>query len=107
VKGDLFIQATGDINGFMSPAQGLYSCTNALVWWCNPDFDKNMQLANGELDVAKRGELMQKAVRAFSDDVAHINLIISSTFIITGPKAKGFVWDNSGLFLWDNVYKIE
>jgi len=106
-KGDLFIQSTGDTNGFMSQAQGLYSCDIPLVWWCNRDFDKNMQLANAELDLSKRGPLMQKAVRAFYDDVMDINLIISSTFIITGPKLRGFVWENASAFLWDNAYKID
>jgi peptide/nickel transport system substrate-binding protein len=105
VKGDLFVQSTGDGNGFMSQAQGLYSCSNGLVWWCNPDFDKNMQLANGELDLTKRGEYMKKAVRAFYDDVSSINLIIAPSFVVTGPKMRGFVWD--GQFLFDNVYKVE
>ncbi|GIW07154.1 MAG: cytochrome c [Dehalococcoidia bacterium] len=107
VKGDIFIQSTSDTNGFMSHAQGLYSCNNALHWWCNPEFDRLMQQANGEPDVAKRGELMRRAVRVFYDDVAHIHLIISSVFHITSAKVRGFVWDNPAFFTYDEVYKIE
>jgi peptide/nickel transport system substrate-binding protein len=107
VKGDLFIQATGDGNGFMSQAQGLYSCESTLVWWCNQDFEKNMQLADVELDVAKRSVLMRKAIAGFTDDVAHLNLIIAPSFIVTGPKAKGFTWDNATAYRFDDVYKID
>ncbi|MCS6803309.1 MAG: ABC transporter substrate-binding protein [Dehalococcoidia bacterium] len=107
VKGDLFVQSTGDTNGFMTHAQGLYSCNNALHWWCNPEFDRLMQLANAELDVAKRGELMRRAVRVLYDDVAHVHLIISSVFHITSSKVRGFVWDNPAFFTYDDVYKVE
>lgn len=107
VKGDLFIQATGDGNGFMSQPQGLYTCDKPLHWWCNPEFDKNMQLANVELDVAKRGAFMQKAVRAFYDDVSNVHLIINSTFVISSPKVRGFVYDNTAFYTFDNAYKIE
>jgi peptide/nickel transport system substrate-binding protein len=106
-KGDLFIQTTGDGNGFMTQAQGLYSCNIPLVWWCNPEFDKNMALANSEPDVQKRGVLMKKAIRAFYDDVAHINLVIAPTFVISGPKAKGFVWGHTSAFFYDSFYKVE
>ncbi|MFN8534308.1 MAG: ABC transporter substrate-binding protein [Dehalococcoidia bacterium] len=107
VKGDLFIQATSDGNGFMTHAQGLYSCALVLDWWCSEEFDRNMALANGEPDIAKRGVLMKKAVRAFYDDVSHINLLISSTFRVTGPKMRAGVWENSSAYLWDEAYKVE
>lgn len=107
IKGDLFMNAVSDTNGFFSQAQGLYSCQNALVWWCNQEFDRNMKLANAEPDIAKRSVLMKKAVRAFYDDVAQINLIIQPTFLISGPKAVGFVWDNTNFYVFDDVYKTE
>jgi peptide/nickel transport system substrate-binding protein len=107
VKGDLFLQSTSDSNGFFTHIQGLYSCNNALHWWCNPEFDRLMQQANGELDVAKRGEIMRRAIRVFYDDVAHINLIVSSNFLITSPKVRGFVWDHPTFFVYDNAYKVE
>jgi len=44
------------------------------VWWCNPEFDKNMELAVGEPDVAKRGVLMRKASAAIRDDVGMLYL---------------------------------
>lgn len=104
VKGDIFLQSTGDTNGFMTQAQGLYTCNKPLHWWCNPEFDRNMQLANGEADVVKRGEFMRKAIRAFYDDVAHMQLLISSTYMITSPKLQGFVWENPNYYLFDKAY---
>jgi peptide/nickel transport system substrate-binding protein len=107
VKGDIFLQATGDGNGFMTQAQGLYSCKLPLVWWCSQVFDDNMALANGELDVTKRGVLMRNAIAGFTDDVAHINLIISSGFVIYSPKIRGYDYDSSASVRFDAAYRID
>ncbi len=107
VKGDLFIQATGDGNGFMTQAQGLYSCKNALHWWCSEVFETNMAAANAELDITKRGELMRKAIAGFTNEVAHINLIITSSFAIHSPKLRGFDFEASNSYQYWKLYRVD
>jgi peptide/nickel transport system substrate-binding protein len=107
VKGDLFIQATGDGNGFMTQAQGLYSCKLSLVWWCSQQFDDNMALANAELDLTKRSVLMRKAIAGFTDDVAHINLIVTPGFVVVQPKISGFDFDESSNYRLWKLYRVD
>jgi hypothetical protein len=78
-----------------------------MVWWCSDVFEKNMQLADVELDVTKRGELMRKAIAGFTDDVAHINLLVTSGFMVLSPKIKGFDYNATATPRFDTVYRID
>jgi peptide/nickel transport system substrate-binding protein len=106
-KGDLFMFGTGDGNGFATTIYGYFTCNKPLVWWCNPEFDKNMELAVGEPDVAKRSVFMRKAAAAIRDDLGMLYLENVPSFIITASKIKGLDWQNDTFYNLDSVYRVE
>jgi peptide/nickel transport system substrate-binding protein len=108
-KGDIFIYNTTDGNGFATSTYGGYTCNKppAAIYWCNPEFDKNMEAAVGEADIAKRGALMRKAYSVFRDDVSHLFLFSTPNFIFLSPKIKGFVWQSDNFYDYDSVYRVD
>ncbi|MFN8534334.1 MAG: ABC transporter substrate-binding protein [Dehalococcoidia bacterium] len=106
-KGDLFVTGVGDTNGFGTTIYGYYTCNKPLVWWCNPDFNKNMEASVGEPDIQKRGALMRRAIATLRSDVGLLFLVVAPTFIVQGPKIKGFVWESTNLNNFDSIYRVE
>lgn len=105
-KGEIFLVSAGENNGFGTFIYGNLTCNKDLKWWCNPEFDKNMDLANAEPDPAKRGALMRKAAAVMRDDVGMLFLYVPPTFTVLQPKVKGFKWDLRGQ-LFDGAYRVE
>jgi peptide/nickel transport system substrate-binding protein len=105
-KGDLFMFGTGDGNGFATGIYGYFTCNKPLAWWCNPEFDKNMEAAVGEPDVAKRGVLLRKASAAIRDDAGLLFLENVPTYVVQGGKMRGFVWTADNLYNFDSAYRV-
>lgn len=98
-----------DTTGFWAVGTSTHSCSKppTAQWWCNPEYDKYMATALLEPDRVKRAELMRAATRVFREDVAHLPLIVTPTFLVRSSKIKGFQWEGSMSFSLDSAYRVE
>jgi peptide/nickel transport system substrate-binding protein len=108
LKGDIFLLQQNGVFAGGGASSSYYSCSKPanMTTWCNPEFDKNMDLALSEPDPAKRAELLRKANRVFTDDVANLFLYTIPTFVILSPKIKGFSRQSPFNFNLDGMYRI-
>jgi peptide/nickel transport system substrate-binding protein len=108
-KGDLFLQGLGDQNGFFSQGRGLYDCNKQgyEIWWCNRQFNQLWDEAITEPDAAKRTDLLRRANAAFLEDVPDIFLVVTPAFEVHNPKLRGFDWNGTSIYTFDDAYKVE
>ncbi|MCS7002408.1 MAG: ABC transporter substrate-binding protein, partial [Dehalococcoidia bacterium] len=107
--GDMWAQGNTDATGFASGIRTFWGCgrpTPQSVWYCNPEFDRLMDLALAEPDPQRRQQLFWQANRVWREDVPMLYLLIQPTFHILSPKVRGWTLLNTTVFNFDDAYKI-
>ncbi|MCS6800464.1 MAG: ABC transporter substrate-binding protein [Chloroflexota bacterium] len=112
-KGDLWSGSNGEDNGFFTGLRTFYGCDKPVgaprraMLYCNPEWDRLMDLAYAEADVAKRRQLFLQANRVFREDVPVIYTVSRSQFVVFTPKVKGVELPTPNVYNLDTVYKIK
>lgn len=106
-KGDIFITALGDGNGFDTLGNTFYGCAPKFNWYCNAEFDKLHAEAAMEPDIAKRTALLRKAAQIITGDVSHLYLIVVPSFAISTTKVKSLEYPGITNRLFDATYKVD
>ncbi len=105
VRGDLFMVTTQTSNAFSSNQFSNMGCERG--WWCNQEFDSLREQVIAEPDKAKRGALLQKAIKLLYDDVATLNTLAVPEFVIQQPKLRGFTWKAPSTHNFETLYRID
>jgi peptide/nickel transport system substrate-binding protein len=112
-KGDLWSGGNAEDNGFFTGLRTFYGCDKPTgaprraMLYCNPEWDRLMDQAYAEADLARRRQLFLQANRVFREDVPVIYTVSRSTFIVHTPKVKGLVVPTPNSYMLDSVYKVK
>ncbi|MFN8534044.1 MAG: ABC transporter substrate-binding protein [Dehalococcoidia bacterium] len=112
-KGDFWSGSNGEDTGFFTGVRTFYGCDKPVggprrsMLYCNPEWDKLMDAAYGEADVAKRRAIFLQANKVFRDDVPAIYTITRSVFFTASPKIKGIDLPTPNSYNLDSMYKIK
>ena len=112
LKNDLWMQITGDTNGFGTSLRTFYGCgkpTNApatALFYCNPRWDMLMDQAVAERDATRRIQTLRDANRVQREDVPAIPLMASALFIVSQAKVRGIEVLSPLMYNFDDAYLI-
>lgn len=106
-KAELFMVTTQAESAYGTNQRTTHDCDRPNPWWCNPRYQQLLEQAQTEPDRARRAALLQQAIRIFSDDVAHLDLIAVPQFVVQQPKVRGFVWEAANTHNFDSIYRVD
>lgn len=103
----VFRQATAEYN-HVSTFLNKFTCDNrAIVNYCNPEYDKLVNQANGEIDEFKRKKLYRKAVELINKDTPVIYILDPTPYYYLNRKLAGYnVNDFGSTSLQDLYYQV-
>lgn len=113
VMGDIAFGSSGDANGFFTSSRAFVGCGKpnggaaTSGRYCNPAWDKALDDAIAERDPQKRRQLFLEANRIHREDNAHVLLVVTSAFVVNGPKVRDVIIPISNAYNFDSVYKVK
>jgi peptide/nickel transport system substrate-binding protein len=113
MRGDLWVHATSDANGFGTTIRSLYGCGRPVpepayaLFWCNPAWDRLMDQALAEPDPARRQQLLHEANRIQREDWPAIYVVTTPTQIAYTEKIRGVEFTLPIFYGFDTVYRIQ
>ena len=112
-KGDFWSGSNGEDNGFFTGIRTFYGCDKPVgaprraMLYCNPEWDRLMDAAYAEADVAKRRQIFLQANRVFREDVPVAYTVSRSQFFVYTPKIRGVDLPTPNAYHLDAVYKVK
>ncbi|GIW07204.1 MAG: glutathione ABC transporter substrate-binding protein [Dehalococcoidia bacterium] len=111
-QGDMMFGGTADALGF-GPSRVFQGCGKpagggpGTTWYCNPEWDRLMDLAYAERDLQKRIEYARQANAIQRQDSYLLFLLNAPSFIVHSPKVRGMNIELSFIYNFDSVYKVK
>ncbi|MFN8532552.1 MAG: ABC transporter substrate-binding protein [Dehalococcoidia bacterium] len=111
-QGDMLFGGTSDSLGF-GPSRVFQGCGKPAggaagsTWYCNPEWDRNMDLAYGERDLQKRIEYARRANAIQREDNYLLFLMNAPSFVVHSPKVRGMNIELSFIYNFDSIYKVK
>ncbi|MCL6648112.1 MAG: ABC transporter substrate-binding protein [Chloroflexi bacterium] len=111
LKGDLWAGRNRDTLGF-GPSRAGIGCGKPVgappttVNYCNPEWDRLMDLAYAERDPQRRQQLLQQANQVELNDWASIFLLIEPGFVAATSRVRGVVIQHSAYHKLDSFYLV-
>jgi ABC-type transport system substrate-binding protein len=111
-QGDMLFGGTADAIGF-GPSRVFQGCGKPVggrpgtTWYCNPEWDRLMDLAYSERDLQKRIEYMRQANRIQREDAHLLFVVHAPSFIVHSPKVRDVAPELTFIYNFDRAYKIK
>lgn len=108
--GDILIGSTSETNGF--PNRSVQGCGRPFgspptnTWYCNPSWDKLLDMSQAERDIKIRTDLLHQANRIQRDDIYLLYLLNMPTFVVYSDRVRGVNIPLPFLYNFDSVYRV-
>ncbi|GIW09979.1 MAG: glutathione ABC transporter substrate-binding protein [Dehalococcoidia bacterium] len=111
-QGDMLFGGTADAIGF-GPSRVFQGCGKpaggqpGTTWYCNPEWDRLMDLAYSERDLQKRIAYMHQANRIQREDAYLLFVVHAPSFIAHSSKVRDVAPELTFIYNFDRAYKIK